>query len=270
MTDTKLEAVLEKAEKIVLEAGELIRDNWNRPKNISKKGRIDLVTETDLAVEKFLKEKLSQLLPEATFLAEETAGDADLGDMTWIIDPLDGTTNFAHNLPMVATSVALWKDGEVVLGIINLPVMGEVFTAIKGAGAKMNGTSISTTETQEMEQSLIATGFPYAIEKHARNIADKLTRVLMNTRGVRRPGAAALDLAYLACGRYDGFYENELKPWDTAAGWLLVEEAGGRVTDFAGKVFNLYSPSILATNGRIHEKLSELVKDDKPSSEIQS
>lgn len=261
MSEINLKVILEEVEKAVLEAGEIISENWKKPKHIKLKGRIDLVTETDLEVEEFLKKRFTKILPGSSFLAEETSGNAELADLTWIIDPVDGTTNFAHGLPMVATSVALWKDGEIVLGVVNLPILGEIFTAVRGGGAKMNGAKISTTKTAELEQSLIATGFPYAIEKYAKIIAEKLCKVLLKTRGIRRPGAAALDLAYLACGRYDGFYENELKPWDTAAGWLLVEEAGGKVTDFAMQPFNLYSPSILATNSNIHEKLSELVRD---------
>lgn len=137
-----MQSLLEKATAAVLEAGEIIKGSYNKPKKIKHKGRIDLVTETDLAVEKFLKAKLAEILPGSSFLAEETAGDAELVDRTWIIDPLDGTTNFAHGLPMVATSVALWENGQVVLGIVNLPILNEVFTAVHGGGAFMNGEPI--------------------------------------------------------------------------------------------------------------------------------
>lgn len=252
--------VLEKASKVVLEAGEIIRKNSCKPRNIKLKGRIDLVTETDLAVELFLKEKLSEILPGASFLAEETAGNAELGESTWVIDPLDGTTNFAHGLPFVASSVALWQDGQVVLGIVNLPILNEIFTAIRGGGAFMNGQAIHVSECEVLEESLIATGFPYAIEEHVDFITSALGKVLLSTRGVRRPGAAALDLAYLACGRYDAFYENSLKPWDTAAGWLLVEEAGGQVTEYGNRDFNLFSPNVLASNSKIHGLMDELLE----------
>jgi len=254
-----MQQLLEKATAAVLEAGEIIREAYNKPKKIKHKGRIDLVTETDLAVEKFLKAKLAECLPGSSFLAEETSGDAELVDLTWIIDPLDGTTNFAHGLPMVATSVALWDKGQVVLGIVNLPIMNEVFTALRGGGAFKNGESIHVSDCDSLEESLIATGFPYAIEDHVDFITEALSKVLVTTQGVRRPGAAALDLAYLSCGRYDGYYENSLKPWDMAAGWLLVEEAGGRVTEYGDDEFNLYSPAILATNSSIHEKLKNLI-----------
>ncbi|WP_031484215.1 inositol monophosphatase family protein [Maridesulfovibrio frigidus] len=255
-----MNSILDKASKIVLEAGSIIQEGWKKPKNIKHKGRIDLVTETDLAVELFLKEELSKILPGSAFLAEETAGDAKLVDRTWIIDPIDGTTNFAHGLPMVATSVALWIDGEVSLGIINLPIMNEIFTAVKGGGAHMNADEIHVSDCAGMEESLIATGFPYAIEDHVDFITKALNKVLLSTQGVRRPGAAALDLAYLACGRYDGFYENALRPWDTAAGWVLVEEAGGTVTDYENGAFNLYSPHILATNSKLHDSLGKILR----------
>ncbi|HAS89937.1 MAG TPA: inositol monophosphatase [Desulfovibrio sp.] len=254
-----MQELLKKATAAVLEAGEIIKDGYNKPKKIKHKGRIDLVTETDLAVEKFLKAKLAEILPGSSFLAEETSGNAELVDRTWIIDPLDGTTNFAHGLPMVATSVALWENGEVVLGVVNLPILNEVFTAVRGGGAFMNGESIHVSDCDSLEESLIATGFPYAIEEHVDFITAALRRVLVNTQGVRRPGAAAFDLAYLACGRYDGYYENSLKPWDMAAGWLLVEEAGGRVSEYGLGEFNLYSPMILATNSLLHEQLDRLV-----------
>ncbi len=256
-----MKSILESATRIVLDAGEIIRENSRKPRQVKHKGRIDLVTETDLAVEEFLKVKLLEILPESSFLAEETAGDADLVDCTWVIDPLDGTTNFAHGLPFVATSVALWKDGKVQLGIINLPLLGEVFTAVRGGGAFMNGEPVRVSACEELESSLVATGFPYAIEDHVDFITSALRKVLLSTQGVRRPGAAALDLAYVACGRYDGFYENSLRPWDTAAGWLLVEEAGGVVTGYGGKKFDLFSPNILAAGPGIHGKIDALLKE---------
>lgn len=255
-----MQSLLEEAKQAVLEAGKIIKENSRKPKNIKHKGRIDLVTETDLAVEQFLKEKLSKILPGSSFLAEETSGDAQLVDRTWIIDPIDGTTNFAHGLPMVATSVALWENDQIVLGIINLPILNEIFTTVKGGGAFMNGEPIHVSQCSDLESSLIATGFPYAIEEHVDFITSALHNVLMTTQGVRRPGAAALDLAYLACGRYDGYYENSLNPWDTAAGWLLVEEAGGRVTEYGKGAYDLFSPNILATNSEMHDLLDGLLQ----------
>lgn len=249
-----------RVEKAVLNAGEIIRVNSAKPKNIRNKGRIDLVTETDLAVEENLKKSLSAILPEADFLAEETSSDVRLGELTWIIDPVDGTTNFAHGLPLVATSVALWSRDRIVLGIINLPLLGELFSAVSGQGAVLNGEAIRVSAADNLEHSLVATGFPYEIEKHIDPLMENMRRVLLRARGVRRPGAAALDMAYVACGRYEAFYEPDLKPWDTAAGLLLVKEAGGMVTEFdPNQPYIPGGSTMLATNGRVHLELSELL-----------
>ncbi|WP_147822747.1 inositol monophosphatase family protein [Salidesulfovibrio onnuriiensis] len=255
-----MKSLLESTVQAVSEVGSLIVEADGKPRNIRFKGKIDLVTDTDMAVELALKEKLERLVPGSSFLAEETAKDAELGDNTWIIDPVDGTTNFAHGLPMVATSVGLWRDGRMELGVINLPLMGEMFAAARGHGAFMNGKPISVSSVSSLERSLLATGFPYAVNEHLEKLLAQLRNVLEASQGVRRAGAAALDLAYVACGRYEGFYESALNPWDTAAGWLLVEEAGGRVSGFAETdEYVLGAPSILATNSRIHAELSRLV-----------
>nr|WP_321514315.1 inositol monophosphatase family protein [uncultured Pseudodesulfovibrio sp.] len=236
-----------------------------RPKNkkIMHKGRIDLVTETDMAVEVMLKEELAKLLPGSDFLAEETAKDTPLGEFTWIIDPIDGTTNFAHGLPFVANSIGLWHEDRVILGVVNLPLLGEVFTAVEGHGAFMNGKPIAVSEEKRMERSLLATGFPYDVETHLDTVLRHLKTLLPLTQGIRRPGAAALDLAYVACGRYDGFFESALNPWDTAAGILLVKEAGGQISEYDVSVPYLFgSSSILATNSLIHSELSALLRKD--------
>lgn len=253
--------LLRQAEGVVKEAGALIKADWKKPKNIRLKGRIDLVTQTDLAVELFLKERLARLLPAAGMLAEESESGGGLGDLTWVIDPLDGTTNFAHGFPFVATSVALWREGRIVIGIVNAPVLNECFTAAEGQGAWLNGEPILVSPVDDLEASLIATGFPYGVRDKVEAITSNLARVLSQTQGVRRAGSAALDLAYTACGRFEGFYETDLKPWDTAAGWLLVTEAGGRVSSFDGKKpYIPGAPSILASNGRIHDALSGLLQ----------
>ncbi|MBG0789987.1 MAG: inositol monophosphatase [Desulfovibrionaceae bacterium] len=244
-------------------AGDIVRDGASKTRNVRHKGRIDLVTETDMAVELMLKEELARLLPGSDFLAEETANDTRPGELTWIIDPLDGTTNFAHNLPFVANSIALWHEDRVVLGAINLPLMGELFTAVEGQGAYLNDAPISVSGEDVMERCLLATGFPYDINAYLEPVIKNLRRLLPLAQGIRRPGAAALDLAFVACGRYDGFYENALNPWDTAAGLLLVREAGGRVSEFDAAVpYRFGATSILATNGRIHEELSALLCEE--------
>lgn len=250
----------QKAEAIVREAGSIILGRLEQPKDIYHKGRIDLVTNTDLEVEKQLQSQLSIILPQASFLSEESMPTNKLNDLTWVIDPLDGTTNFAHGLFPVAISVALWQKDQIVLGLVYIPKTHEMFTAVKDAGAFLNGRRIRVSPETYLENSLIATGFPYDIDKRLEEIIQPLQNVLPSVRGIRRMGAAAIDLAYTACGRFEGFYELGLKPWDTAAGWLLVLEAGGAVTELnLQNNFNLYSPSIMATNSLIHYSLGQIL-----------
>jgi len=261
MDQSALSSLLPKALQAVLQAGEIIKDHWDRPRDIRRKGRIDLVTQTDLAVERALIESLGSLTPEATFLAEESATDLDPGRLTWIIDPLDGTTNFAHHVPFVATSVALWSGGRAVMGIVNTPILGEAFWAVEGGGAFVNGKPMRVSEVDNLEDALVATGFPYSVREHIRPIMVDFEAMVMHTQGVRRPGAAAVDLAYVASGRFDAFYEMHLKPWDTAAGWLLVREAGGEVSAFDPQVaYTLRSPTILASNGLLHQAVGGLLR----------
>ena len=247
---------------IAREAGGIVRDHARKPRDIHYKGRIDLVTATDLAVEEFLRERLAALVPGSFFLAEEGSPTAALGQNTWIIDPVDGTTNFAHGLPFVGVSIGLWRDGDVTLGVVNAPLLDECFTAVKGQGAYRNGERIRVSGTDSLVHSLVATGFPYAIDEELPELLPRLGRVLGQTQGVRRYGAASLDLAYVATGQYDGFYERRLNPWDVAAGWLLVREAGGVVTRLDGSPFRLHDHDILATNGKVHEALRALMHEE--------
>jgi myo-inositol-1(or 4)-monophosphatase len=247
---------------VVAASGDIVREHWHKPRNIRHKGPKDLVTETDVAVEQFLRERLKAVVPEAMFLGEEESATQGLQGLVWVVDPVDGTTNFAHGVPFVATSVALCQDGQPILGVVNLPILGELFTTASGCGAHMNGSPIHVSETTTLVESLIATGFPYNIAPHLRNILHQLEAAMPATQGVRRPGAAALDLAYVACGRFDGFFEFALNPWDTAAGILLITEAGGRVGRMAGnEVFRLGDPDILGSNGHVHEFLQGMLKD---------
>ncbi|MFP4315001.1 MAG: inositol monophosphatase family protein [Desulfovibrionales bacterium] len=255
-----MEQILKETLEAVALSGRIIQDDWEKPRTIRHKGRIDLVTQTDLDVEADLKSRLSAIVPDADFLAEETASDIRPGNRTWIIDPLDGTTNFAHQFPFVATSVALWVEDHVEFGVVHLPIMGETFWALRGHGAFCNEKRITVSPTSDLKQALVATGFPYQIEEYLDQILENLRNMLSRTQGVRRPGSAAIDLAYTACGRYDGFYESSLKPWDTAAGWLLVEEAGGMVSRFNEHIpYALGADSILASNGLIHAAMSSLL-----------
>ena len=250
----------------VREAGEIVREHWQQEKNVRFKGAIDLVTRTDLAVEETLKQTLSGIVPEADFLAEETAADRDPGSLTWIIDPVDGTTNFAHGIPAVAVSVALWQKDRIEAGWVYLPMMGrngELFSARQGRGAFLNGEPIRVSDTGTVSRSVIATGFPYSIRHKLDEIMPRVSRVLAASQGIRRFGSAATDLVYTAMGRFDGFFEQDLNPWDVAAGWLIVEQAGGRVTGYdpAGS-YALGAKKILATNGRIHEELEAILRDE--------
>lgn len=260
MTDISAESILPAVREIVTRAGNIIREHRSTSVHISHKGRIDLVTDTDLAVEDFLKRYLKLIVPSAVFQAEESSPAQAKGDAAWIIDPLDGTTNFAHDLPLVATSVALWLKGEVVLGIINLPLMGECFWAVRGAGAFCNGKPIQVSSTAELSNALVATGFPYTIEEDLDAVSARLQKVLPVAQGVRRCGAAAIDMAYVAAGRFDLYYEKGIKPWDVAAGLLLVEEAGGKISGFDGAKFNLEQDDIIASNAILHENMVELIK----------
>jgi len=255
--------LLSQVQDITRRAGNIILEHWDRPKDIRYKGRVDLVTQTDLAVETFLTRELGALLPKATFLAEETAAENELGQLTWIVDPLDGTTNFAHGLPAVATSIALWQNNGLELGVINLPRTGECFHAQRNCGAWLNGTPIQVSTQNTLEQALVATGFPpHTKRERMEDIVPMLRNVLSTCRGMRRMGAAAVDLAYTACGRFDAFYELGLKPWDTAAGWLLVREAGGRVSQFSPVAeYTLGAEAILATNNRLHQDMAELLEN---------
>ena len=239
------------------DAGQLLLEKFGRITTVTKKGDINLVTEADLASEAMIIERIKSHQPRHSILAEE-AGEAVIigGDNTWkwIIDPLDGTTNYAHGYPCFAVTIALEHDGEVVLGVTYDPTRNELFAAEKGQGATLNGKPIRVSAAEELGNSLICTGFPYDF-KRKDDFARHLTQFLLNSRGVRRDGSAAIDLAYVACGRFDGFWEEGLNPWDLAAGKLLIEEAGGWVTNYDGTAFSIYSPPIVASNGKIHSEM---------------
>lgn len=253
-------SLLSGVREAVAAAGERVLADFAAPAGVRHKGRIDLVTSTDLAVERLLTERLPALLPGSVVLGEETSSAATLDGPTWIVDPLDGTTNFVHGFPFVCTSVALYDGGEVVLGVVNAPVLGQCFTAGRGLGAFCNDAPIAVSTVSALESSLVATGFPYAIRENLDEITADMRAVLAATQGIRRPGSAALDLAYVASGRLDAFYEIGLHPWDVAAGWLLVTEAGGRVGAYRPSgPYRLGAFRILATNGHLHEPMLDLL-----------
>lgn len=251
--------ILAECADIVRQSGGIVREHWSRPREVRHKGRIDLVTQTDTAVEAFLKERLARLLPGAGFLAEESSrADAQPDGLCWIIDPVDGTTNFVHRIPQVGTSVALWNGDHVELGVVNVPMLNECFTALRGGGACCNGRPVAVSGAEELCDALVGTGFPYDFAGRLPVILDRLAAVLPQSQGLRRIGAASVDLAYVACGRLDVFYEAGLKPWDLAAGWLLVEEAGGLVSNLRGEPLR-FGDALLATNGRLHQAMTDLL-----------
>ena len=244
------------------DAGHLLLEKFGRITAVTKKGDINLVTEADLASEALIIERIKSHHPKHAILAEE-AGDAVVVDGTsvwkWIIDPLDGTTNYAHGYPCFAVTLALEHDGEVGVGVTFDPTRGELFAAEKGNGATLNGKSINVSSTERLSESLICTGFPYDF-KRKDDFARHLTAFLLSSRGVRRDGSAAIDLAYVACGRFDGFWEEGLNPWDMAAGKLLIEEAGGWITDYSGESFSIYHPPVVASNGRVHNEMLAILR----------
>ncbi|HVA33154.1 MAG TPA: inositol monophosphatase family protein [Candidatus Baltobacteraceae bacterium] len=240
---------------IAREAGAELLDRLRRPREIAEKGRrADLVTDADRASEKIVLERLRSAYPSATILAEESGTHAGTSDERWIVDPLDGTTNFTHGYPMFCVSIAYERAGELVAGVVYAPMMDECFAAERGAGAQMNGRPMRVSSVERLGDAMTCTGFhPADFERNARCFR----AVSQRAQAVRRDGSAALDLAYVACGRFEGFWEYDLSPWDVAAGTLLVREAGGTVTRIDGSPGALDARSILATNTRIHAQLRD-------------
>jgi len=263
IADPELAARLRTAGRAALAAGAIQRDLYEKPIAIRHKGVVDLVTEADLASEKAILDILTREHPGVRVLSEESANtyDAAPREPCWVVDPLDGTTNFAHGFPWFGVSIACLERGRSRLGVIYCPMQEELFLAAAGAGARLNDRAIRVSEVRELEQGLIATGFPYDIRQKVDRIMAMLEKILIHAQGIRRPGAAALDLAYLACGRLDGFWEVGLKPWDSAAGQLIVEEAGGRLTNLQGAPFSPFVPELLASNGRLHDHLVALLAE---------
>jgi len=223
--------------------------------NVDKKGAIDLVTEADTESEKTIIGTLKKAFPDHTVLAEESGLNKGKSDHKWIVDPLDGTTNFAHRLGLFAISIAFALSGDTVVAIVLSPVTGELFTAVKGKGAQLNGRPINVSNAQTVSESLLVTGFPYNLIDEFNPLMTRFSNCLKASRGVRRLGSAAMDLCFVACGRFAGFWEQNLKPWDTAAGELIAREAGATVTDFSNNPFNIDKNEILATNGNVHEEM---------------
>jgi myo-inositol-1(or 4)-monophosphatase len=251
-----MESYLSIAVDIAREAGALLAQLFEHPQEISYKRRADLVTEADRRSEALIVKRLRTFFPGHAVVGEEGGGQRTDSDYCWYVDPLDGTTNFAHGFPVFCVTLGLAYRGEIIAGVVYDPIRDELFTAVRGLGAYLNNKPIHVSKTASLSESLLATGFPPFAGNHDLNIEFYL-RFTMLSHGIRRAGSAALDLCCVAAGRFEGFWELKLNPWDKAAGTLLVTEAGGRVTDLEGRRFNVLGDEVFASNGLVH---GEMVK----------
>ena len=253
------------AVEMAKEAGQILMDHFERRLAVeSKSSEIDLVTEADVASEKLIVEAIRERHPEHSILSEEGLGEEQAGEFLWLIDPLDGTTNYAHGYPVFCVSIALQREEETVLGVTYDPVRDELFCAERDQGAYCNGRRLSVSDTDSLRRSLLATGFAYTRASIEDNNVAEFGRIMPQVQGVRRGGSAALDMAYVAAGRLDGYWEFHLSPWDWATGDLLVREAGGRTSDVSGQPWRLKSSNMVATNGLLHEELLAVLRGNPP------
>lgn len=255
--DIEIELLEKCAVEAALKAGAILKEGFGSAFEIrNKQGINNLVTEYDFKAEEAIIKTIQSYFPEHKFLAEET-GDTGNEESVyqWVIDPLDGTVNFAHAIPIFSISIAVRKGKDVLCGVIYHPLLDELFVAKHGGGAYLNNKPIKISESDNMHKSLLVTGFPYNVNENPHNCVDTFVSIVQGGIPIRRLGSAALDLAYVAAGRFDGFWESSLYPWDMAAGFILVKEAGGKITQYDGSDFQIDSPTILATNGIIHEQI---------------
>ncbi len=244
-----------------MQAGRIIMESYGKVLQIEAKQHHDFVTEVDKHSEDAILRYIRRFFPDHEILAEESGQHASAGSSRWIVDPLDGTTNFIHGVPMFAVSIALEVEGEVTAAVVYEPVRKELFTAEKGKGALLNGRKIRVSPEKERSRCLLATGFPFRNYELLDDYLSLFRYFMTQVSGIRRPGSAALDLCYLACGRYDGFWELNLKPWDMAAGALIIKEAGGTITDFAGRKDFLYKGNVIGSNTLIHSWMLEAARE---------
>jgi myo-inositol-1(or 4)-monophosphatase len=248
--------------EVVREAGNLLLDRLHTDLSVSHKGTVNLVTDVDLASEELIVTRILKAFPTHSILAEERHKNAGDGAVTWVIDPLDGTTNYAHGYPVFSVSIGLEIAGEVEWGAVFDPVRNELYTARRGSGASCNGISLCVSKVRSLGASLLATGFPYDIRTSEQNNLGNFCAFALRSQGVRRSGSAALDLCHVASGRLDGFWELKLNPWDCAAGYVIVREAGGTVTNFCGSPGSIYEGEVIASNGRIHEEMINILTNE--------
>jgi len=259
MTKGELKAMAALAADLAVKAGAILRRGFNHVRWIDYKGRINPVTDYDLKAERFITRKISAAYPDHEILAEEAGAGGRGSEFRWIIDPLDGTVNYAHGFPVYCVSIALEYFGEVVAGAVYDPERDELFRSARGTRALLNGRPITVSPETRLERALLATGFAYDIGTARRNNLGLFARMARRAQAIRRPGSAALDLCWLACGRIDGFWELKLHPWDTAAAALIVANAGGKVTRINGKPFSIFDADVLASNGRIHGTMQRVL-----------
>lgn len=250
-----MDKFLKTAIEAAKEAGKIQLERRGNMGKICYKGDINIVTEVDLLCEKKIVKIIKDNYPEHSILTEEKGETLTGSDYKWIIDPIDGTTNYAHDFPCYCSSIALELKGEIVLCAVYQPVLDELFFAQKGKGAFLNRHKIHVSKTKTLLESLLATGFAYDVHESEIDNMDHFTDFIKKAQSIRRPGSAVLDLCYVALGRFDGFWELKLQPWDVAAGILLIEEAGGKVTGISGEKYSIYSKNILASNGFIHQDM---------------
>jgi myo-inositol-1(or 4)-monophosphatase len=247
------------AREAAREAGKILTRLFGQLKEVRMKDGMELITEADIRAEQAILDTIRRHLPDDSFITEETGDHKRHPERVWIIDPLDGTTNFAHGFPFFATSIGFELDGEMVLGVVYNPQMNEYFEAAGGTGAFLNGNPITVSQTGSLRESLLGFGFPYTIQKEPEEAMRLLARMVVHPQGVRRPGTAAVDLCYVAAGIFDGFWEEGLMPWDTAAGTVILKEAGGRLSTYEGGPYTPHSQTVVASNGIIHEAMLKVL-----------
>jgi myo-inositol-1(or 4)-monophosphatase len=247
------------AREAAKEAGRILMEGFGRRPEVYYKGRINIVTEIDRRSEASIVAFLHRRFPDYTILSEEGQGYEGKGGASWIVDPLDGTTNYAHGFPFFAVSIALQQQGQLRCGVVYDPLREEWFTAVQGGGTSLNDEPIHVSDTDVLVEALLCTGFPYELKEHFEMNLNHFRNFSMRALAVRRPGAAALDLSYVAAGRLDGFWEFQLKPWDMAAGALLITEAGGVVSDVGGTSLDIFGDEIVASNSRIHQAMLDVL-----------
>lgn len=248
--------------KTARKAGKMLREGQKRPLDIEKKGKINLVTDMDRKSERIITEMIGERFPEHNIVAEEGTEVDHHSGYVWYIDPVDGTTNYAHGLPWYAVCIGLFKDGEPYCGVVYNPANDELFAGQRGVGAFLNGERLHVSDRSDISESLLVTGFPYYKMERPERVLRNFESIFMECRGIRRFGSAALDMCYVAAGKYQGYWEEGLKPWDTAAGLIVLLEAGGMITDYDGGRFSIFSDTLAASNGKIHDRMLRLLRSE--------